>query len=198
LTEPPAIKIVSEPVKNEVLEQLDSIYKTNHQSIASAQTQAPTGFQLRNGYVLGAVLVAAASLGIAYLPEAPLKPTPQATPVVLPAPKTTMQAATAPEAQPLNCDWSGSPTPLKPISATRPADRILLVAITDIELCLKDGVGQEKVVKLKAGDRQTVHGRGNTWHLYTPQMDYLQVFFQGFHVAIPKKTTQFIKLEPYF
>jgi hypothetical protein len=208
LSEEPQSTVVSEPVKLEVLEQLDSIYETNHKSIGTAQTQPQTGFQLRNGYVLGAALVAAAAFGIAYMPDALLKQPPNAASRVMPAQQTDLttmselfaQAEPAEPAKPqlLNCDWSGSPTPLKPISATRPADRVLLVAKSDIELCLKDGIGQEKVIKLQAGDRQTFHGSGNTWHLYTPQMDYLQVFFQGFHVAIPKQTTHFIKLEPYF
>lgn len=210
LSEAPPTTVVSEPVKHEALEQLDTIYETNHKSLATATSQPRLGFQLRNGYVLGAALVAAASLGIAYMPDSqPIQP-PQATPKVPPAQQTAAPTAITPDVlaqatpadpaktPPLNCDWRGSPTPLKPIAATRPADRILLVAKTDIELCLKDGIGQEKVIKLQAGERQTFHGHGTSWQLYSPQMDYLQVFFQGFHVAIPKQTTQFIKLEPYF
>lgn len=221
--EPAAIKVLSEPVKNEALEQFDTIYENNHKSLATTQPTTHEGFQLRNGYVLGAAIVAAVSLGVAYTPDGLLSSQTQPTPVVspaqqtvTPAPAPTVQSAPtddqdAPtevladatpaqpeQAKPLNCDWSGSPTPLKPISATRPADRILLVARTDIELCLKDGIGQEKVIKLVAGERQTFHGSGSTWHVYSPQMDYLQVFFQGFHVSIPKQTTKFIKLEPYF
>lgn len=206
-------KVLSEPIKNEAINQLDTIYENKVKHLATADREAHQGFQLRNGYVLGAVIVAAAAFGIAKAPEVyfpfqnqtPSLAASAKKPVVpTPLPETQAQAQapatpTEPEqAAPFNCDWSGNPTPLKPVSATRPADRIHLVAITDIDVCLKDGIGQEKIIKLQAGQRETFHGSGTTWQVYSPQMDYMQVFFQGFHVVIPKQTTQLIKLEPYF
>jgi hypothetical protein len=97
--------------------------------------------------------------------------------------------------EPLTCNWSGTPMPLTPIAAARPADRVHLVANSDLQLCLKDSAGQERIIKLEAGDRQTFYGSGAPWFIYSPQMVSLKVFYQGYHVFIPKEDTNFVKLE---
>jgi hypothetical protein len=64
-----------------------------------------------------------------------------------------------------------------------------------MQLCLKDSAGQVQEITLFGGDRKTFYGSGSPWFIYSPQMINLKVFYQGYHVFIPKEDTNFVKLE---
>lgn len=217
-----AVKLMAESQNKETIAQLDNVIETNKRDLAPEVHNHTSSFQIRNGYVLGVVLVVAAIVVMIYVPH----PTPNKqalTQQVASAPalpqasreppqkeaeeqKTEELSATQKEQstteiaeQPtITCNWDGTPMSLKPIAADRPADRIHLIANADLQLCLKDGAGQVRIIKLQAGDRQTFYGSGAPWHIYSPQMVYLKVFFQGYHVFIPKEDTQLVKLNAHF
>ncbi len=238
-----AAKLMAESQNKQTIAQLDSVIETNKRDLAPETHRDKSVFQIRNGYVLGAVLVVAATLAVMYAPESqkggkvsaiappttafkpPLEAAsepasgpvsePAAQPVaepnaeqvkaaatelppIAPALQKPEQASVAAEQATLTCNWEGTPMPLKPIAADRPTDRIHLIANADLQLCLKDGAGQVRVIKLQAGDRQTFYGSGAPWLIYSPQMVYLKVFFQGYHVFIPKEDTQFVKINAHF
>ena len=214
-------KTMAEAKKKETIAQLDGVIVANKRDLAPETHQPPKVFQVRNGYVLGAVLVVAITYAVMLIPDLQTKtnaneakntaasePVPQTPVTQQPAPETLTATPQASEEQmaaspiktetvtaPLICDWSGTPMSLSPIAAARPADRVHLVANSDLQLCLKDGAGQERVIKLEAGDRQTFYGSGSPWLIYSPQMVSLKVFYQGYHVFIPKEDTHFVKLE---
>jgi DNA-binding transcriptional regulator YiaG len=217
-------KAMAEAQKKETIAQLDGVIETNKRDLAPETHQPPKVFQVRNGYVLGAVLVVAITYAVMFIPDlqtstkaneakntAASAPTPQSPVTQQPASVSLASTPSASAEQmgavpaktetvfaPLICDWSGTPMPLTPIAAARPADRVHLVANSDLQLCLKDSAGQERVIKLEAGDRQTFYGSGAPWLIYSPQMVSLKVFFQGYHVFIPKEDTNFVKLEARF
>lgn len=196
--------------------------ETNKRDLDPEIHQPPKVFQVRNGYVLGAVLVVAITYAVMLIPDlqsstkaneaketaasAPAVPPSQAA--QQPASETSSPALPAsveqmaleqprPEfnPEPLSCNWTGTPMLLTPVAAARPSNRVHLVANSDLQLCLKDSAGQERVIKLEAGDRQTFYGSGAPWFIYSPQMVSLKVFYQGYHVFIPKEDTHFVKLE---
>jgi transcriptional regulator with XRE-family HTH domain len=218
-----AAKLLAESQNKQTIAQLDSVIETNKRDLAPETHREKSVFQIRNGYVLGAVLVIAAILGVMYAPEmqkgreasaiaastpaikpplestsAPVSEATTELPPLAPVLQKPEEARVAAEQATLTCNWDGTPMPLKPIAADRPADRIHLIANTDLQLCLKDGAGQVRVIKLQAGDRQTFYGSGAPWYIYSPQMVYLKVFFQGYHVFIPKEDTQFVKVNAHF
>jgi transcriptional regulator with XRE-family HTH domain len=205
----------------ETIAQLDGVIETNKRDLAPETHQAPKVFQIRNGYVLGAVLVVAIIYAVLYIPNLQnnVKEDKAKTQVAVPAPVVMPSAPQASDAQtvassspefgihpvapltsaptktPLVCNWEGTPMPLKPLAAIRPSDRVHLVANADLQLCLKDSSGQVQEITLLAGDRKTFYGSGSPWLIYSPQMINLKVFYQGYHVFIPKEDTHFVKLE---
>jgi transcriptional regulator with XRE-family HTH domain len=193
--------------------------KLSHTTEAKALTKlqaeidngSTSGFELRNGHVLLTLLVLALTAAAMYLPSslvndllpslddtrlsAPTQPIATNTTETI-QPEPTVLAEAPPVKKSLECDWNGTPTLFKPVAATRPSDRVHLMATTDVEVCLQDGAGQVQIVKIKALDQQTIQGSGAPWLIYTPQMDYLKVFYQGFLIFIPKEETNFVKLVP--
>lgn len=214
-------KAMAEARRKETIAQLDGVIETNKRDLAPETHQPPKVFQIRNGYVLGAVLVVAITYAVLLIPDLqtqtkanaakyPTTSEPALHPPVTRQPTSESLAPTLPTTSeqvagmltktealfgPLTCDWSGTPMQLTPVGATRPADRVHLVANSDLQLCLKDSSGQERLIKLKAGDRQTFYGSGSPWLIYSPQMVSLKVFYQGYHVFIPKEDTHLVKLE---
>jgi hypothetical protein len=214
-------KAMAETQKKETIAQLDGVIETCKRDLAPETHQPPKVFQLRNGYVLGAVLVVAITYAVMFIPDlqtktqanegkntaaseaapsTPLTQQPASETLAATPPASAEQMAasaikTEATSAPLICDWSGTPMSLSPVAAARPADRVHLVANSDLQLCLKDSAGKEQVIKLEAGDRQTFYGSGSPWFIYSPQMESLKVFYQGYQVFIPKEDTNFVKLE---
>jgi cytoskeleton protein RodZ len=216
------IQSTEDDFKTEGVAELDNVIEANTKSLNDDDDDQPI-FQLRKGYLLAAVIVVLVAIGFMLLPSPPsaksktppepISPKSAIEPIVASEPAASAgsgdaTSATQPAPLPavqLNeqssqttiCRWDDTPLKLKPIGSSRPPDRVYLVANADLVVCLKDGADQVQEIRLKGGERRLVQGSSAPWLIYSPQMIYLKVFYQGFHVFIPGSNTQFIKLEPY-
>lgn len=82
---------------------------------------------------------------------------------------------------------------LVPLTATKPSRYVHLVANTDITVCVVDGNQQANLVQLKAGESQSVFGAA-PWQVSSSKLAKLQIYFQGWRVALPEGADQRIAL----
>ncbi len=78
---------------------------------------------------------------------------------------------------------------LTPFMAQKEGRYLYLVSHGNAEICVVDGNKQATVLQLKAGENRSVYGV-SPWQVSSPQLSKLQIFFQGWRVAIPEASTR--------
>jgi len=88
------------------------------------------------------------------------------------------------------CPWSDKEIQLQPPKVRTVGNYVHFIASDDVRICVLDGQMKTSVLSLKVGDAKSVRGAA-PWHIYSPNMSEMKVFFQGYHVPIPdSKITQ--------
>jgi hypothetical protein len=82
---------------------------------------------------------------------------------------------------------------VSPLAATKPSRYVHMVAAADVTVCVVDGNQQASVLKLKAGEGQSVFGTA-PWQVSSTKLAQLQIYFQGWRVALPEGTDQRVAL----
>jgi hypothetical protein len=91
---------------------------------------------------------------------------------------------------PMACADSSETMPqLTPFVAHKEARYVYLVSAVQTEVCVVDGHKQVTVVKLKAGENRSVYG-ASPWQISTPQLQKIQIYFQGGRVSLPDGVTR--------
>jgi len=78
---------------------------------------------------------------------------------------------------------------LTPFIAQKEGRYVYVVSLGNAEICLVDGNKQATVLQLKAGENRSVQGVA-PWQVSSPQLSKLQIFFQGWRIAIPEASTR--------
>jgi hypothetical protein len=86
-------------------------------------------------------------------------------------------------------DSSETMPQLTPFVAHKEARYVYLVSAVQTEVCVVDGHKQVTVVKLKAGENRSVYG-ASPWQISTPQLQKIQIYFQGGRVSLPDGVTR--------
>jgi hypothetical protein len=79
------------------------------------------------------------------------------------------------------------------MTATKPSRYVHLVANTDVNVCVVDANRQTSWVQLKAGESQSVFGSA-PWQVSSTKLGKVQIYFQGWRVALPEGADQRIAL----
>jgi hypothetical protein len=139
--------------------------------------------------------VAAASAGSDAV-QAPPKPTlavaaTPATAPVEPAPAPASEPVTSVAASKVvGCAHVTDALPqLTPFTAQKEGRYVYVVSSSNVEICVVDGNKQATVVQLKAGENRSVYGV-SPWQVSSPQLSKLQIYFQGWRVAVPEAATR--------
>jgi hypothetical protein len=99
-------------------------------------------------------------------------------------------ASLAIKADRAQCPWNDKEIQLRPTEVRTEGNYVHFIASDDVRICVLDGQMKSSVLSLKAGDAKSVRGAA-PWHIYSPNMSEMKVFFQGYHVPIPdSKITQ--------
>jgi hypothetical protein len=133
-------------------------------------------------------------------PIAPVVAPPPAAVASLPAsthaplPITSASAPAAAAVGAFACQYTAESLPqLVPMTATKPSRYVHLVANTDVNVCVVDANRQTSWVQLKAGESQSVFGSA-PWQVSSTKLGKVQVYFQGWRVALPEGADQRIAL----
>ena len=78
---------------------------------------------------------------------------------------------------------------LTPFIAQKEGRYVYMVSPSNVEICVVDGNKQATVVQLKAGESRSVYGV-SPWQVSSPQLSKLQIYFQGWRVAVPEAATR--------
>jgi len=145
---------------------------------------------------------ASESLTLAALPV-PAAPAASASPVAqasVSSGKTESAAISASAAASQNastsasCQYSRDALPqIAPLAATKPSRYVHMVAAADVTVCVVDGNQQANLLKLKAGESQSVFGVA-PWQVSSTKLTQLQIYFQGWRVALPEGVDQRVAL----
>lgn len=133
-------------------------------------------------------------------PIAPVVAPPPAAVASLPAsthaplPITSASAPAAAAVGAFACQYTAESLPeLVPMTATKPSRYVHLVANTDVNVCVVDANRQTSWVQLKAGESQSVFGSA-PWQVSSTKLGKVQIYFQGWRVALPEGADQRIAL----
>ena len=131
-------------------------------------------------------------------PPAPVSVAPavaaSVAPALVPVVSASAVASAAPVVVASSCQHTRDALPqLVPLTATKPSRYVHLVANTDITVCVVDGNQQANLVQLKAGESQSVFGAA-PWQVSSSKLAKLQIYFQGWRVALPEGADQRIAL----
>ena len=141
------------------------------------------------------------SLTLAALPAAtpvPAAPAVSAPPVVQASASVSITAppaaVTASASVSASCQYTRDALPqISPLTATKPSRYVYMVAAADVTVCVVDGNQQASLLKLKAGESQSVFGTA-PWQVSSTKLAQLQIYFQGWRVALPEGTDQRVAL----
>ena len=111
--------------------------------------------------------------------------------LVAPVVAASTPAVTSPS---VCADSTESMPQLTPFVAHKEGRYVYLVSATQAEICVVDGHKQVTVVKLKAGENRSVYGV-SPWQISTPQLQKIQIYFQGGRVPLPDGATRVKLLE---
>lgn len=141
------------------------------------------------------VAVSTPSIPVPVAPAVSAPPVASAPPVVVASsPAAVVASASAPVTASSSCQHTRDALPqLVPMTATKPSRYVHLVANTDITVCVVDGNQQASLVQLKAGESQSVFGAA-PWQVSSNKLAKLQIYFQGWRVALPEGADQRIAL----
>jgi cytoskeleton protein RodZ len=103
-------------------------------------------------------------------------------------------AATTSASVSASCQYTRDVLPqISPLAATKPSRYVHMVAAADVTVCVVDGNQQASLLKLKAGESQSVFGAA-PWQVSSTKLAQLQIYFQGWRVALPEGTDQRVAL----
>lgn len=112
---------------------------------------------------------------------APVETASQASPAALPAPpELPVSAPVAASNVPSGCESQAPLTTLRPSQPSKVGNTVHLVATGDLQLCVRDGLGKQTNVTLKAQESRTLLGKA-PWSIRTekPAPANFHLFFQG-------------------
>ncbi len=93
-----------------------------------------------------------------------------------------------------SCAYSNETMPqLTSAFAQKETRYVYLVGTTSADICVVDANKQATFVQLKAGEGRSVYGSA-PWQISGPQLQKVQIFFQGARVSVPDSITQSFKL----
>jgi cytoskeletal protein RodZ len=72
-----------------------------------------------------------------------------------------------------------------PLSAQKEGRYVYVMSPTQAEICVVDGNKQATLLQLKPSESRSIYG-ASPWQVSSPQLSKLQIFFQGWRVAIPE------------
>lgn len=138
------------------------------------------------------------SLTLAALPERASSAVEPALPVVpvavISAVTGTAVPASASVGASASCQFTRDVLPqISPLTATKPSRYVYMVAAADVSVCVVDGNQQASLLKLKAGESQSVFGVA-PWQLSSAKLGNVQIYFQGARVTLPEGAEQRIAL----
>lgn len=142
------------------------------------------------------------SLTLAALPERAASAVPVSPVAVAAAPVSAAVSAPASAASAsaqhvsvsASCQYTRDALPqISPLTATKPSRYVYIVAAADVSVCVVDGNQQANLLKLKAGENQSVYGAA-PWQVSSPKLGNVQIYFQGSRVALPEGVDQRVAL----
>lgn len=110
---------------------------------------------------------------------------------VAPAPAPASEpAASVGASQVAGCKHVTDALPqLTPFTAQKEGRYVYMVSPSNVEICVVDGNKQATTLQLKAGENRSVYGV-SPWQVSSPQLSKLQIYFQGWRVAVPEAATR--------
>ena len=119
-----------------------------------------------------------------------------ATPAPAPAPAPASEpAASVAVSKVVGCAYVTDALPqVAPFTAQKEGRYVYVVSPSNTEICVVDGNKQATVVQLKSGESRSVYG-APPWQVSSPQLSNLQIFFQGWRVAVPEAATRVSLIE---
>lgn len=124
----------------------------------------------------------------------PVVQAPAAIPASAPAPAPVSALASVSTAASASCQYTREALPqISPLAATKPSRYVHMVATADVTVCVVDGNQQASLLKLKAGESQSVFGAA-PWQVSSAKLGQLQIYFQGWRVALPEGIDQRVAL----
>jgi hypothetical protein len=78
---------------------------------------------------------------------------------------------------------------LTPFTAQKEGRYVYMVSPSNVEICVVDGNKRATTLQLKAGENRSVYGV-SPWQVSSPQLSKLQIYFQGWRVAVPEAATR--------
>lgn len=122
----------------------------------------------------------------------PVVQAPAAIPASAPAPVSALASVST--AASASCQYTREALPqISPLAATKPSRYVHMVATADVTVCVVDGNQQASLLKLKAGESQSVFGAA-PWQVSSAKLGQLQIYFQGWRVALPEGIDQRVAL----
>lgn len=137
--------------------------------------------------------LALAALPVSSLPAVSAPPVVQATASASKTESAALSVSASVSASAL-CQYTRDALPqIAPLAATKPSRYVHMVAATDVTVCVVDGNQQASLLKLKAGESQSVFGAA-PWQVSSAKLGQLQIYFQGWRVALPEGIDQRVAL----
>lgn len=104
-------------------------------------------------------------------------------------------ASAAQTSKSLVCNYSNETMPqLTPFVAHKEGRYVYLVSATNVDVCVVDSNKQATLLQLKAGESRSVYGSA-PWQISSPQLQKIQIYFQGGRVTLPDAVTDVKLLE---
>ena len=117
--------------------------------------------------------------------QAPPKPALAVVATPAPAPASEPAASVA-VSKVVGCAYVTDALPqVAPFTAQKEGRYVYVVSPSNTEICVVDGNKQATVLQLKSGESRSVYG-APPWQVSSPQLSNLQIFFQGWRVAVPE------------
>ena len=105
---------------------------------------------------------------------------------VMSAPASTVASTAAA----MSCAFTAEALPqISPTVASKPGRYVHFVSTANVEMCVVDGSKQVTILTLKAGENRSVYGSA-PWQVSSVNLNKVQIFFQGWRVALPSESTQ--------
>jgi len=135
-----------------------------------------------------AVAVAMPSPGVASVAAPAPAPAVPASVSAAVASSPAVVASMATASQAFSCMYSTDAMPqLTPFVAHKEGRYVYLMSTSHAEVCVVDGNKQATTLQLKAGESRSVYGV-SPWQISSPQLQKIQIYFQGGRVTLPEAT----------
>lgn len=159
---------------------------------AALAERAPT--KTSESLPLAAALPEKVSSAVAGLPLAVAAAPTVAASLPVAASTSATATATATSTASVACQYTRDVLPqISPLTATKPSRYVYMVAAADVSVCVVDGNQQASLVQLKAGESRSVYGSA-PWQVSSSKLASVQIYFQGWRVALPEGRDQRVVL----